>query len=130
MTFGGFDSYQSFGTSYNYGQPNFMDSFNNVQDNSKTLYFDALLNSNFEFVKNTQTPPLAIDNLNYYRRNMRNNTVTNVLKLKDFYILGYYEQGTQAYVMRKFTDGFMDLDPGNPIMNKASFSKSIPLKRN
>ena len=60
----------------------------------------------------------------------KNITLPNILKLKDFYVLGYYDLVSKSYIMRKFTDGFIDEDPGNSIMNKAQFSKSMPLNRN
>ncbi|MBF4492560.1 hypothetical protein IRZ83_05720 [Flavobacterium sp. JLP] len=123
ITFGGFASYQSFGISYNYGQ-------NNIQDSSKMVFFDAALNSDFEFINNSQAEPLAIDNLNYFMSNSKNILMVSIIKLTDFYILGYYDVDTKSYTMRKFTDGFMDQGFGNPIMNKAIFSKSIPLNRN
>lgn len=127
ITFGGFVSYQSVGMSFSYGANN---NFNNVQNDTKMVFFDSLLNSNFEFVKNDQTEPLAIDNLNYFMSKTKNITLVNVLKLKDFYLLGYYDLASKSYTMRKFTDGFMDEGTGNSIINKAQFSKSIPLDRN
>ncbi|WP_035652757.1 hypothetical protein [Flavobacterium sp. ASV13] len=128
VTFGGFASYQSL--SVNYGPNGFLDGFNNVQDASKMVFFDAALNPNFEFVSNPNLDPLAIDNLNYFMNTSKNISLVSVLKLTDFYLLGYYDTVEKSYIMRKFTDGFMDQNPGNPIMNKSMFSKSIPLNRN
>ena len=126
VTFGGFASYQSVGMSFNYGS----NGFENVQNDSKIVFFDSSLNSDFEFVKNDQREPLALDNLNYFMGKTKNITLPNILKLKDFYLLGYYDLVSKSYTMRKFTDGFIDEDPGNSIMNKAQFSKSLPLNRN
>lgn len=127
ITMGGFASYQSVGMSFNYGINN---GFNGIQNDSKMVFFDSYLNSDLEFVKNRQQEPLAIDNLNYFMSKISNITLESVLKLKDFYILGYYDLPTKSYVMRKFTDGFMDESTGNSIMNKAEFSKTIPFNRN
>ncbi len=123
VTFGGFASYQSL--SVNYG-----DGFNNVQNASKMVFFDTALNSDFEFVKNDQIEPLAIDNLNYFISTSKNIAMVSILKVSNFYILGYYDTVSKSYIMRKFTDGFMDQSPGNQIINKAIFSKSLPLNRN
>ncbi|TDO95412.1 hypothetical protein [Flavobacterium sp. 245] len=123
VTFGGFASYQSL--SVNYG-----DGFNNVQNASKMVFFDTAINSDFEFVKDSQIEPLAIDNLNYFMSTSKNIAMISILKVTDFYILGYYDTVSKSYIMRKFTDGFMDQSAGNPIINKAIFSKSLPLNRN
>lgn len=124
ITFGGFAAYQTFGISYNN-----MD-FNNVQNASKMVFFDAALNSDSEFINNNRLEPLAIDNLNYFLSTSKNVSLVSILKVPNFYILGYYDNATKSYTMRKFTDGFMDQNPGNPIMNKAMFSKSLPPTRN
>lgn len=121
ITFGGFASYQSIG--FNYGQNNFLEGFDNVQSASKMVFFDALLNSNSEFVNNKQLEPLAIDNLNYYINTAKTISLVSIIKVGDFYILGAYDTASKSYVMRKFTDGFINDDPGNPIINKAQFSK-------
>jgi len=119
ITFGGYVSYQSVS--------NFSYDFD--QTASKMVFFDSLLNSDFEFEKNNQTGPLAIDNLYYFMGKTKNIYLENILKLKDFYILGYYDLGTKSYTMRKFTDGFIDESIGNPIINRAIFTKSIPVER-
>ncbi|WP_431243417.1 hypothetical protein ACQ9BO_01815 [Flavobacterium sp. P21] len=124
ITFGGFVAYQTLGLSYNG-----MD-FNNVQNASKMVFFDVALSSDSEFVNNSRLEPLAIDNLNYFLSTSKNISLVSILKVPDFYILGYYDNATKSYAMRKFTDGFMDQNPGNPIMNKAMFTKSMSSKRN
>ena len=130
ITFGGFASYQSLGMSYSYGPNNYLEGFNNVQNASKMVFFDAALNSDFEFVKNDHLEPLAVDNINYFMSTIKNIALVSILKVTDFYILGYYDTATKSYTMRKFTDGFMDQSAGNPIINKAIFSKSMPSSRN
>ncbi|KAF2335476.1 hypothetical protein [Flavobacterium daemonense] len=128
VTFGGFAAYQSL--SVNYAPNGFLDGFNNVQNATKMVFFDSVLNSDFEFIKNNQIEPLAIDNLNYFINTSKNISLVSILKLSDYYVLGYYDNVSKSYVMRKFTDGFMDQSAGNPIMNKAIFRKSLPPTRN
>ena len=57
--------------SFNYGSN---DSFNNIQSNSKMVFFDSYLNSDLEFIKNNQAEPLAIDNLHYFLSKTKNFT--------------------------------------------------------
>ena len=125
ISLGGFAEYEV--SNYSYGQNNFFGDFNDFggysQYASKMVFFDSMLNSDLEFVNNKQSGPLAIDNLFYYLSINKNISLQNILNLKDYYILGYYDQNSKQYIMRKFTDGFMNEDNGNPIMNKAQFSK-------
>lgn len=127
ISFGGFAEYQISG--YDNIQSNLLaDFFDNdygrySEYSNKMTYFDAILNSDLEFVNNKQSGPMAIDNLYYYLSINKNISLQNILKLKDYYILGYYDLVSKQYIMRKFTDGFMNEDNGNPIMNKAQFSK-------
>ncbi|MNR27889.1 hypothetical protein D3C85_1451840 [compost metagenome] len=87
-------------------------------------YFDTMLNSDLEFVKNRQSEPLAIDNVFYYLSINKNISLQNILKLKDYYILSYYDIASKQYIMRKFTDGFY-YEEKNSIINKAIFSQPI-----
>ncbi|MEO8237409.1 MAG: hypothetical protein ABI793_07445 [Flavobacterium sp.] len=125
ISLGGFAEYEV--SNYSYGQNNFFGDFNDYggysQYTSKLVFFDSMLSSDLEFVSNKQSGPLAIDNLFYYLSINKNISLQNILKLKDYYILGYYDQNSKQYIMRKFTDGFMNEDNGNPIMNKAILSK-------
>lgn len=127
ISFGGFAEYQISG--YDNIQSNLLaDFFDNdygrySEYSNKMTYFDAILNSDLEFVNNKQSGPMAIDNIFYYLSINKNISLQNILKLKDYYILGYYDLVSKQYIMRKFTDGFMNEDNGNPIMNKAQFSK-------
>lgn len=127
ISFGGFAEYQFSG--YDYIQSNSLaDFFDNdfggySEYASKMVFFDSMLNSDLEFVNNQQSGPMAIDNLFYYLSINRNISLQSILKLKDYYILGYYDLNSKQYIMRKFTDGFMNEDNGNPIMNKMQFSK-------
>jgi hypothetical protein len=125
ISLGGFAEYEV--SNYSYGQNNFFGDFNDLggysQYTSKLVFFDSMLNPDLEFVSNKQTGPLAIDNLFYYLSINKSISLQNILKLKDYYILGYYDQNSKQYIMRKFTDGFMNEDNGNPIMNKTILSK-------
>jgi len=125
ISLGGFAEYEV--SNYSYGQNNFFGDFNDFggysQYATKMVFFDSMLNSDLEFVNNKQSGPLAIDNVFYYLSINKNISLQNILKLKDYYILGYYDQNSKQYIMRKFTDGFINEDNGNPIMNKAQFSK-------
>lgn len=96
------------------------------QTSSETVFFESTLNQDNEFVKFEQQP-FALDNINYFLDQNRKVTLPSILKLKNFYILGYYDVATKQYIMRKFTDGFPPEESLNPIINKAIFSKSFPV---
>lgn len=89
---------------------------------SKVVYFDALLDENFNFSKDNQTRPLAIENLFYFLNVNKKIKIYDALRLKDYYILSYYDDTSKQFIMRKFTDGFIMEDNGNPIINKSVFS--------
>jgi len=119
ITFSGFGEYSD----YYYQQDAFGDFGERVPYYlSKMVYFDGVLDENMDFVKDKKVAPFAIDNLFYYLSIHKNITLFDSLKLKDYYILSYYDSGSKQFIMRKFTDGFMMEDNGNPIMNKALFS--------
>ena len=125
LTIGGFLEYEI--ADYNYDPADYFNGFDDSSRNisfshQKMVYFDAMLNSNLEFIKNNHTEPLALDNLFYFLGNSKNVSLQNILKLKDYYILSYYDETSKQYIMRKFTDGFIQEDR-NPIRNKLQFSK-------
>lgn len=125
LSLGGFAEYEV--SNFSYGQTNFFGDFDNgfggySEYRSKMVYFDAMLNSDLEFVNSKQSEPLAMDNIFYYLSINKNITLQNILKLKDYYILGYYDPVSKQYIMRKFTDGFY-YEEKNPIINKAILSK-------
>lgn len=126
ISLGGFAEYQFSG--YDYIQTNLLaDFFSNdyggySEYSSKMAYFDAMLSQDLEFVNNKQSEPLAIDNVFYYLNTNKNISLQNILKLKDYYILGYYDVVSGQYIMRRFTDGYY-YEERNPIINKASLSK-------
>ncbi|MGO4772628.1 hypothetical protein ACEN2I_13270 [Flavobacterium sp. W22_SRS_FK3] len=132
ISFGGFAEYQISG--YNYIQSNALaDFFDNdyggySEYESKIVYFDAMLNSDLSFVHQKQAEPLAIDNVFYYLSINKNVALQNILKLKDYYILGYYDLASKKYIMRKFTDGF-NYEERNPIINKAILSQPASFEK-
>lgn len=90
---------------------------------SRMVFFDAVINSNNDFINNQQQEPLALDNILYYLSTNSNASLQNTIKLKDYSILTYYDTALKQLFIRKFTDGFIREDNGNPIMNKLQFSK-------
>lgn len=96
---------------------------NSFFSHTKMVYFDTMLNSNLEFINKKQSEPLALDNLFYFLNTSKNISLQNILKLKDYSILSYYDTALKQLIIRKFTDGFVNEDKGNPIMNKSQFSK-------
>jgi hypothetical protein len=126
ISLGGFAEYEV--THYSYGQDNFFADFGtnfggNSEYANKMVFFDAMFNSDLEFINRKQPEPLAIDNVFYYLSINKDILMQNILKVKDYYILGYYDAKSRQYIMRKFTDGYMNEDIGNPIINKEQFSK-------
>ncbi|SHL91295.1 hypothetical protein SAMN05444387_1425 [Flavobacterium pectinovorum] len=97
-------------------------------DHARTVYFESILNNNLEFIQEPQLP-LAIDNIYYFLSTQKRIAFQNIFKFKDYSILGYYDNATKQYVMRKFTDGFMEPEITNPIINKAIFSRDFPLEK-
>lgn len=95
---------------------------------TETVFFESTLDPNFDFV-NQQQMPLAFDNINYFLGQSKKAILPSTLKFKNYYILGYYDTVSKQYMMRKFTDGFIPQEPSNPIINKATFSKSFPLNK-
>ncbi|MCY1446388.1 hypothetical protein D9M71_629520 [compost metagenome] len=65
---------------------------------------------------------MAIENLFYFLNNNKGIKLYDTLRLSNYYILSYYDKASEQFVMRKFTDGFMMEDNGNPIANKSIFS--------
>ncbi|KUJ61158.1 hypothetical protein AR687_14605 [Flavobacteriaceae bacterium CRH] len=128
ITFGGYIEYVAF--SIDYGQNDFFNDGNSQSQytRTKTVSFDAVLNPDFEFI-NQQSEPLAIDNIFYFLSTNKNVSLENIVKLKDYSVLGYYDSVSKQFIMRKFTDGFIREGNGNPIMNKAQFSKPFRFEK-
>ncbi|MDA6068109.1 hypothetical protein NJT12_00630 [Flavobacterium sp. AC] len=129
ITFGGYLEYIV--SDFNYGQNNSFENFERQVQyrQSKMVYFDSMLNADLDFVPTEKSAPLAIDNIFYYLSMNKNAALKNIIKLKDYYILSYYDTALKQYTIRKFTDGFIREDSGNPISNKAIFSNSLPIKK-
>jgi len=72
---------------------------------SECVFFERILDQNFEFVTLDETP-LALDKLSYFLNKNKKTTLSSSFKFKDYYILGYYDVKKKQYIMRKFTDGF------------------------
>lgn len=121
ITFSGFGEY----IDYSYYAPINYEGFieSSPYSISKIVYFDGLLNENWDPVT-APNVPMAMDNLFYYLGINKEISLYDALKLKDYTILSYYDNVSKQFVMRKFTDGFMQ-DNGNPIMNKAQFSRPV-----
>ncbi|WP_281231408.1 hypothetical protein [Flavobacterium gelatinilyticum] len=120
ITFGGFVEYVDSDYMYNTDE---IFNFSGMRSLSRMVYFDAMLNENYDFVKDVKSEPLAVDNLFYYLNVNKGMMLQNSLKLKDYYILSYYDIASKQFIMRKFTNGFVNEDNGNPIMNKSIFSR-------
>lgn len=95
---------------------------------SKMVYFDAMLNQNLDFISDKQSEPLAMDNLFYFLNTHKNIKLYDALDLKTYRILSYYDETSKQLIMRKFTDGFMMGDSGNPILDKSTFSNPASFK--
>ncbi|MHC0444548.1 hypothetical protein ACWA1F_04020 [Flavobacterium sp. 3-218] len=120
ITFSGLGEYSDFYFSFD-GDSDFGERLS--YSLSKVVYFDAMLNEKLNFTPDYQTRPLAIENLFYYLNNNKTIKLYDALRLKDYYILSYYDSTSKQFFMRKFTDGFMMEDNENPIMSKSNFSK-------
>lgn len=95
---------------------------------TETVFFETSWNKNFE--PDTREPlPLASDKISYFLNKNKQAELDAVIKYKDFYILGYYDSKEKQYIMRKFEDGFIREDNGNPIINKSQFSKPFLFKK-
>lgn len=103
-------------------------AMNFSQRNQATIYFESILNPNFEFITQRQEP-FAIDNIFYYLSRNKKIVLQNTLTLKNYSILGYYDSSAKQYIMRKFTDGFMPDEKTNPIIDKATFSKPFRFEK-
>lgn len=97
-------------------------------DRARTVYFESILNNNLDFIQEPQQP-LAIDNIYYFLSTQKRIAYQNIFKFKEYYILGYYDNSSKQYIMRKFNDGFMEPEITNPIINKAIFSTPFPLQK-
>lgn len=96
---------------------------------TESVYFESVFDSNYTFLKQENIEPLAMDNIYYFLNTNKKIALNNIIKYKDFYILGYYDSASKQYIMRKFKDGFNADDPFlNEINTPSSFRKPF-LKR-
>ncbi|KRD11504.1 hypothetical protein ASE21_07295 [Flavobacterium sp. Root901] len=123
ITFGGFAEYVDFDYAYGANEIFNESGVPQAYTQSKMVFFDAVMNENNDFITTKKSEPLAIDNVFYYVSTNKNISLQNILKLKDYYILSYYDIVLKQFIVRKFTDGFIREDNGNPIRNKSVFSK-------
>ncbi|WP_163409353.1 hypothetical protein [Flavobacterium ajazii] len=122
ITFSGFGEYlEYYYSDYYFDSP---DGFGErvTYSSHKMVYFDAMLNENLDFIKDKYAEPLAIDNLFYFLNTNKKVSLFDALKLKDYYILSYYDSVSKQFIMRKFTDGF-NYEERNPIINKSILSQ-------
>ncbi|MCD0469291.1 hypothetical protein [Flavobacterium sp. JAS] len=91
---------------------------------NQTVYFESILDSNFEFIQQRQEP-FASDNIYYFLDTNKKITLQNTLILENYSILSYYDSSAKQFIMRKFTDGFIPDEITNPLIDKAVFSKSF-----
>jgi hypothetical protein len=78
---------------------------NVVPIHTETVFFESTWDKKFEFISSRQEP-FAIDNISNFISQQKEVTFENIIKFKDYYILGYYDSNKKSYVMRKFTDGY------------------------
>lgn len=72
---------------------------------SRNIYFETIWDKKLEFTKEEQQP-LATDKIYLFLDNHKEVSLQNIMKYKDFFILGYFDTKTKEYTMRKFTDGY------------------------
>nr|WP_315223516.1 hypothetical protein [uncultured Flavobacterium sp.] len=72
---------------------------------TETVFFESALNKNFEF-SSSEPSPLAVDKISYFLNQHQEAAFANVIPFKDYFILGYYDQTSKEYILRKFKDGF------------------------
>ncbi|WP_086065104.1 hypothetical protein [Flavobacterium saccharophilum] len=91
---------------------------------TESVYFESVFDSNYTFLKQENIEPLAMDNIYYFLNTNKKIALNNIIKYKDFYILGYYDSASKQYIMRKFKDGFNADDPFlNEIKTPSSFKR-------
>lgn len=74
-------------------------------DTNYSVYFESVWTKKFELTQETHEP-LAADKMYYFIDSHKEVFLTNILKLNNYSILGYYDVNSKAYVLRKFIDGF------------------------
>ena len=75
------------------------------RDYPTTAYFESVFDKKLEHNKPDQEP-LAFDFISGFMQEHPEATLPNIIRYKNYYILGYYDTKAKQYTMRKFTDGF------------------------
>ena len=75
------------------------------RDIPTTVYFESVFDKKLDHTKKTQEP-LAFDFISGFEQEHPEVTLANIIRYKNYYILGYYDSYAKQYTMRKFTDGF------------------------
>ena len=74
-------------------------------DSDYSDFFESIWTKKLELTTETHEP-LASDKIFYFIDTHREIFIPNILKLKNYSILGYYDTIAKQYTLRKFTDGF------------------------
>ncbi|PWB28431.1 hypothetical protein [Flavobacterium sp. HTF] len=72
---------------------------------SKSIFFETIWTKALEFTTEEQQP-LALDKIYLFMDSHTEVALENIMKFKDYFILGYFDTKTKQYTMRKFTDGY------------------------
>lgn len=75
------------------------------RDIPTTVYFESVFDKKLDHNKKDQEP-LAFDFISGFQQEHPEVTLPSVIRYKNYYILGYYDNYAKQYTMRKFTDGF------------------------
>ena len=75
------------------------------RDIPTTVYFESVFDKKLDHTKKTQEP-LAFDFISGFEQEHPEVTLANIIRYKNYYILGYYDTYAKQYTMRKFIDGF------------------------
>jgi hypothetical protein len=72
---------------------------------TKNIFFETIWDKSLEFTTEEQQP-LALDKIYIFLDSHKEVSLENIMKFKDYFILGYFDTKTKQYTMRKFTDGY------------------------
>jgi hypothetical protein len=75
------------------------------RDIPTTVYFESVFDKKLDHTKKIQEP-LAFDFISGFEQEHPEVTLANIIRYKNYYILGYYDTYAKQYTMRKFIDGF------------------------
>jgi len=70
-----------------------------------TAYFESVFDKKLDHTKQDQEP-LAFDFISGFLQQHTEATIPNIIRYKNYYIMGYYDSKAKQYTMRKFIDGF------------------------